>query len=184
MNRVLILGSAGAGKTTLAHQIGKFLNLPIIHLDAYYWKPGWEPTPMTDWWEVVEELVAGDAWVMDGNYRGTLTLRLMAADTVIFLDFPRWLCLWRVFKRALRYAGRTRPDMAPGCREKIDLPFLRWIWTYPTRARPQILTCLEVCQSEKTVIILRSPAEVQQFLDNLRQVPRNPPDSEVEKDQT
>jgi adenylate kinase family enzyme len=167
MKRVVVLGSAGAGKSTLAQQIGVRLNLPVIHLDAYYWKPGWEPTPLADWWEVVDELVAGESWVMDGNYRRTLTTRLVAADTVIFLDFPRWLCLGRVFRRALRYAGRTRPDMAPGCREKIDLDFLRWIWTYPTNARPSILAYLEACQPGKQVFILRSPTEVQRFLSQL-----------------
>ncbi len=107
MRRVLVIGSGGAGKSTLAAQLGTRPELPVVHLDACHWHPGWVPTPDAEWHDTVARLAAGDAWVMDGNYGGTLDLRLAACDAVIFLDLPRWLCIARVLGRWLRYSGRT-----------------------------------------------------------------------------
>lgn len=104
---------------------------------------------------------------MDGNYGSTLDLRLAAADAVIFLDLPRSLCIRRVLSRRLRYARRSRPDMAPGCPERLDLKFLSYLWKYPTERRPGILRKLEQASIEKTVIVLRSPDEVDRFVTEL-----------------
>lgn len=106
MRRVLVIGSGGAGKTTLARRIAARTGLPPIHLDALFWKPGWVPTPEPGWDAVVAELVTRDAWVMDGNYGRTLPQRLAAADTVIFLDYPRLRCIWRALRRSIRHHGR------------------------------------------------------------------------------
>ena len=100
---------------------------------------------------------------MDGNYGGTLDVRLAAADTVIFLDLPRALCVARALGRALRYWGRSRPDMAAGCPEKLDLKFLRWIWQYPRRNRPVILEKLSRLEG-KRVLRLQSAGAVRRLL--------------------
>ena len=121
-------------------------------------------TPKDEWRRKVEELVARDAWVMDGNFSGTLDARLAACDTVIFIDLPRALCLWRVVKRAATYRGKSRPDMAEGCPEKIDLEFVRWVWGYHSRSRPKVLALLERHSHDKKIIRLRSRAEVESFL--------------------
>lgn len=76
---------------------------------------------------------------MDGNYSGTLDVRLSVADTVIFLDFPRLLCLSRVIKRRLMYAGQSRPDMASDCPERLNWEFLKYIWSYLITRCPEIL---------------------------------------------
>jgi adenylate kinase family enzyme len=167
MKKILVIGSGGAGKSTLSRQLGEVLGLPVIHLDSEYWNAGWEPTPKAKWQQTVEHLITQDAWVMDGNYGGTLDLRLEAADTVIFLNMPRLLCLWRVVKRRWQYAGKTRPDMASDCPEQLNWEFLNWVWTYPTRRRSTILNKLANLPPDKTVVILRSPAEVKQFLRRL-----------------
>ena len=93
MRRVLLIGSGGAGKSTLARRIAARTGLPLIHLDALYWKPGWVETPAAPWRETVAGLLQRDTWVMDGNYGGTLDLRLAACDTAIFLDLPPRICL-------------------------------------------------------------------------------------------
>ena len=165
--RVLIIGSGGAGKSTLAARIGARLALPVIHLDAVYWRAGWVETPADEWQRTVAELAARDGWVMDGNYGGTMPARLAACDTVVFLDLPRLLCLWRVVRRAIRYRGRTRPDMAPGCPEQVNWEFVRWIWTYPTRRRPGVLRLLATAAATKRVEILRSGREVEAFVAGL-----------------
>jgi adenylate kinase family enzyme len=164
VRRVLVIGSGGAGKSTFATRLGARTGLPVVHLDACYWHAGWEPTPSDEWARTVEALVARDAWVMDGNYGGTLDRRLAACDTVIFLDLPRVVCLRRVLWRWLRHLGRTRPDMAPGCPERLSWEFLTWIWEYPRRRRPGILRKLDALAGTKRVVILRSPRAVAAFL--------------------
>jgi adenylate kinase family enzyme len=112
----------------------------------------------------VEELLSRDAWIMDGNYSGTLAARYKACDTVIFLDMPRRVCIRRVLKRALMYRKKSRPDMAEGCPEKLSWEFILWIWNYPSRTRPKVLSMLESNPDEKTIVRLRSPSDVKRFL--------------------
>jgi adenylate kinase family enzyme len=167
MRRVLVIGSGGAGKSTFARRLGARLGLPVIHLDANYWKPGWVETPKDEWRRKVERLVEGNAWVIDGNYSGSLDVRLAACDTVVFLDLPRAVCVWRVLKRTLKYKGGSRPDMAEGCREKFNLEFLLWIWNYPKRTRPKIIEQLERHSVDKRIVRLHSDAEVERFFGGL-----------------
>ncbi|HEX7316793.1 MAG TPA: DNA topology modulation protein [Pyrinomonadaceae bacterium] len=164
MKRVLVIGSGGAGKSTFARRLGERLGLPVIHLDVCFWRPGWVETPKEEWRQTVEGLCARESWVMDGNFSGTLELRLAACDTVIFLDLPRAVCVWRALKRWLMYRDARRPDMAEGCGEKFDLKFLDWIWNYPSRSRPKVLARIEEHARDKQVITLRSSDEVEKFL--------------------
>lgn len=140
LTRWLILGPGGAGKTRLALELSRVLDLPLIHLDRHYWKPGWLPSADEEWAQRVSELAASDAWVMDGNYSGTLHLRVPRAQAVILLDPPTVQCLWGVVGRGLGRRG-TRPDMAPGCEERVlpDLQFLFYVATYRRRSRPRVL---------------------------------------------
>ncbi len=169
MQRIAIIGSAGSGKSTLARQIGEILGLEVIHLDSLFWNAGWVQTDREEFCALLEQLTKRPSWIIDGNYSGTLELRLKAADTVIFLDLPRAVCLWRAVKRRFMYRNQTRPDMAPGCPEKMDLEFARWIWNYPKRSRPNVLTKLHQLAPGQELITLRSAAEVRRFLRHLRQ---------------
>jgi adenylate kinase family enzyme len=166
VERVLIIGSGGCGKTTLARTVAERLGLPLIHLDARYWRPGWVPTPKHEWRRVVEGLLAQPRWVMDGNYGGTLDLRLAACDSVIFLDLPTRVCMWRILKRSVLYRGRSRPDVAPGCPERLTWEFVRWVWTYRKRRRPGILERLRNHPGRR-IIILSSTQEVERFQSSL-----------------
>ncbi len=164
MRKVLIIGAGGAGKSTLANRLGALLKLEVLHLDKLYWQAGWIEPPKAEWLKTVEELLKRDAWIMDGNYSGTLDVRFRACDTVIFLDMPRTVCLWRVLKRALMYRNRARPDMASGCNERLTLEFVLWIWNYPKRTRLKIVRMLESNAEAKRVVWLRSQADVERFL--------------------
>ena len=164
MKRILVIGSGGSGKTTFARRLGEILDTEVVHLDTEYWRPGWVETPKDVWRRKVEELVAGDAWNIDGNYSGTLGVRLAACDTVVFLDLARTVCVWRVLKRALVFRNATRPDVAEGCPEKVNLAFLWWVWNYPSRTRPKVLQLLGENSQGKSVVRLRSRAEVEEFL--------------------
>jgi adenylate kinase family enzyme len=167
MQKVLVIGPGGAGKTTLARRIAGATGLPLIHLDSLYWRPGWQPTPAAEWEELVSELTSRPRWVMDGNYGGTLDARIAAADTIVFLDWPRLHCIWRVIRRRVEFAGRSRPSMPDDCPERLTVEFIRWIWDYPRRRRPRILERLERVRNGKHVIVLRDRAGVQAFLDGL-----------------
>lgn len=164
MKRVLVIGPGGAGKSTFARQLGKLLNVQVSHLDRVYWRAGWSKPAQDDWLQAVTELVSGDSWILDGNFGGTLDLRHKHCDTIVFLDMSRLLCLWRVIKRRMSYRNRSRPDMAEGCPEKIDLEFLSWVWNYSSRSRPKIVKLLREKSEGKEVVWLRSASEVKRFL--------------------
>lgn len=167
LRRIIVIGSGGSGKSTLARRLGARLGLEVLHLDARYWQKGWVETPKDVWAEQVEALLARESWIIDGNYSGTMRRRLEACDTVVFLDLPRTLCLWRVVKRRFVYFKRSRPDMAEGCRERINLEFLRWVWDYPVRTRPKVLEMLASVPPDKRIVRLTSRAEVESFIDSL-----------------
>ncbi len=171
MRKLLLIGPGGSGKSTLATQIGAHTGLPVIHLDALYWRPGWIEPTREEWRATLAALLAQDAWVMDGNFGGTLERRLAAADTVIFFDLPPLLCLWRVLRRRVRYHGRSRPDMTPGCPEKIDLEFVWWILSYRGRKRRTLLPKLRAWADApgRRLVVFASSREVQAFIDALPQ---------------
>jgi adenylate kinase family enzyme len=162
VQRVLVIGSGGSGKSALATRIGARTGLPVVHLDQLYWKPGWVATPADEWTRTVTELAARPAWVMDGNYGGTLDVRMAACDAIVFLDVPRFRCLWRVIRRRVRYRGRSRPDMGDGCVEQLNWEFVWWIWTYPRRRRPSVLA--KIAALGKPVTVVRSSADAERFL--------------------
>lgn len=162
MERVLIIGSPGAGKSTLAAELARRTGLPLIHLDRHHWRPGWIEPDEATWGEEVAALISGPRWVMDGNYGGTLALRLTRADTVIDLDLPLWLCLARLVRRWLRHRGRVRGDMAEGCPEQLPFEFLAYATAFPRQGRRRIEAKLNGYSGR--VVRLRSPAEVRRFL--------------------
>lgn len=167
MRRCLVLGSGGAGKTTFALALGEVTGLPVVHLDRHYWQPGWRAPPTPEWEATVRGLLARPTWIMDGNYGGTLELRLAAADTVILLDTPRRQCLAGVLRRRWAWRGRARPSLADGCKERLTFEFLHWIWTYPGRRRPEILARLERVGPGVAVHVLSGRGAQRSFLDGL-----------------
>lgn len=164
MKKIILIGSGGSGKSTLAKQLGNKLNIKVHHLDALFWKANWEGVPREEQRKVQKNLIKEEEWIIDGNYGGTMDLRLNAADTIIFLDIHRAICVYRAFKRIVQYRNKTRPDMGAGCEERLDLQFFKWIWEYPNKKKPAILKRLDQLSKGKEVIILKSPNEVKRFL--------------------
>ena len=167
MQRILIIGSSGAGKSHLALRLGEELGVAVIHLDREYWRPGWSEPAKDEWGAELAHLLQREQWIMDGNFGGTMEMRMEAADTVIFLDMPRTTCVARVLKRWWSYRGEARPDMADGCDEKVDLKFLKWVWRYPVDSKPTVEARLAKFNGRLRVIRLHSSAEIDSFVDSL-----------------
>ena len=165
MRRVLVLGSPGAGKSTFARLLASRTGLPLIHLDAEYHLPGWVEPSEEAWRTRVNELVGGECWIVDGNYGGTMDIRLACADAAILLDYPTWLCLWRALRRITALRGTVRSDAAPGCPEQLDWDFLRYIATFRGTKTPALERRLAGFGG--TVVRFRHPVEAQAFLDAL-----------------
>lgn len=167
MQRVLVIGISGAGKSTFSRVLAARTGLPLIHLDKEFWQPGWMETPRPEWRVRVAELTAGERWVMDGNYAGSLGLRLPRADTVMWFDYPTLRCLRRAIWRVATGYGRVRPDLAEGCPERFDLEFLRYIWNFNATERPKIGAALEQFGEHITPVLFRRDGEVTRFLKEL-----------------
>ena len=167
MRRILIVGSAGAGKSTLAREVARRLRLPLIHLDRHYWRPGWVAAGDARFRADVAALAARPAWVMDGNYGGTLDLRLPRADLLVLCDPPRLRCLARVLRRRWTHRAMSRPDLPDGCPEQIDLEFLRYVWRYPRHSRPKVLAVVASVAPDLPVVRLRTRADLRHWLATL-----------------
>ncbi|RYG58365.1 MAG: AAA family ATPase [Alphaproteobacteria bacterium] len=133
MKRVLIVGTSGVGKTTLGLQIAQVTGLPNIHLDILAWTKGWVRKPQDDFERELDEALAGEAWVIDGNYIKSLPQRAGRADTLILIDLPLWHCLVRVFRRWWKNRGKQRLDLPEGCLEPLPWTFLKWVLSAPPR---------------------------------------------------
>ena len=167
--RVIVTGLAGAGKSTLSLALGARTGLPVIHLDLHFWKPGWVAPSETEWREKQRDVLAGDAWIADGNYHETLDLRLERADTVVFLDLPWWRCSGRALLRGFRMPG----ELPEGC-DYSRWSRLRDEWRLAVRvgrenrSQPEIeREIISQHGSHVALHVLRSKREVRELLDGV-----------------
>ena len=166
MERILIIGCGGAGKSTLARQLGDKLGLPVVHLDKLFWHPGWVESSKEEIDAKITAEMEKPRWIMDGNYNRTLPQRIGRCDTVIYLDFSRTACLLGVFKRVLTTYGTVRPDMGEGCPERFDLEFLKWVWNFNKSKRESYYRLLNEAEGVETVV-LKNRRMVKKFLQSL-----------------
>lgn len=155
MERVLIIGPCGSGKSTLARELAPRLGLPLVHMDQLGWQAGWIETDKATLNARLAEAVAGERWLIEGNYGATLAPRLERADTVIYLDFPVRLCLWRLTRRIWQNRGRSRPDMPEGCPERFDAAFFWYVMNWNSGPRPR--TEAQLACYKGTLIRLSNP---------------------------
>lgn len=161
-NKIAILGNCGSGKTTLGVELSNILKLPLYHLDQYYYKPNWEKAPSKEYQEVHNKLCNEPKWIIDGTGASTLAYRLQKADCIIFLDIPRSICLLRVLKRLIFNWGRVRFSSAPGCKERFNLDFFRWVWNFDKR-KASFFEVIEKLEDKK-VYIIKSAQEKEKLL--------------------
>jgi len=166
MERILIIGCGGAGKSTLARQLGEKLDLPVVHLDKLFWKPGWVESAKEEIDEKILAELEKPQWIIDGNYNRTMPQRIQYCDTIIYLDFSRLACLLGVLKRVLTTYGKVRPDMGEGCPERIDFEFLKWVWNFNKDKQERYYRMLNDAEGVET-IVLKNRRMVKRFLQSL-----------------
>lgn len=166
MRRVLVMGCSGSGKSTFAMALSKRLGLPHVSLDALFWQPGWVESEPAAFAARATEAAAGEAWIIDGNYtsHGGAGLRRERADTVFWFDLPRRTCMAGILRRIASTYGRVRPDMAPGCPERLEPAFLRWVWTYRARQRPKLVAWLAGLRPDQRLVTFTTRQEADRFL--------------------
>ena len=163
MKRVMIIGCGGSGKSTLARQLGEKTGLPVVHLDQIWWAPGnWKHTSREEFDEILKAEMEKPQWIMDGNYNRTLELRLERADTVVYLDYSWWVCLFSWMKRVITNWGKARPDMAPGCAEWFDPEMAGWIWDFNMKNRKRYREILSA-QTGKVIHIFKNRRKLMGF---------------------
>ncbi|MEM7103889.1 MAG: DNA topology modulation protein [Bacteroidota bacterium] len=168
MKRIIVIGSCGAGKSTFSKKLHAITDLELIHLDRHYWKPHWTETPKAEWESTVKALIAKDSWIIDGNYGGTMDIRIERADTIIFLAYSRLTCMYRVLSRVIKNYGRTRDDLGKDCPEKVDWQFLHYVWNFKKTREPGILNKLEKVKPTKKVYIFENDGQSLNFINELR----------------
>lgn len=160
----MVIGCCGSGKSTFSRRLAEQTSLPVYHLDQYYWKANWREAKKSEWEPIVEDLAKKESWIIDGNYKSTMDIRIQEADTIIYLDRSTPVCLWRVIKRIFKYHGKVRPDMPAGCRERFDWDFLHYVAVFNLIQRRPLLNKIGDLGPDKSVHVLRSNASVDKYL--------------------
>jgi len=163
MQRVLVIGSPGSGKTTLSTRLAGKLGVPVYHLDLHHWVAGWSYRDAAEARAAVRTLCETPAWVMDGNFAESFDLRMPRADTLVWLDYPRRTCVRRIVMRTIRDYGKQMPDLPQGCPEQFDAGVLRFAWRFPRQSRPAIFDAIQRYGSHLAVFTLRDDRAVAAF---------------------
>ena len=165
MPRIVVLGCSGAGKSTFARALSKVTGLPHISLDAMFWNPGWVESDRFEFRSRLAPILASENWILDGNYIGALDGAQMPRATHVFLfDLPRWLCLAGVVRRVVGGYGRVRPEMAPGCPERLDFTFLRYIWNFRTAQLPKLLVAIHALRPDQRMEVFHARQDANEAL--------------------
>lgn len=166
MQRVLVMGSSGSGKSTFARRLSDITGIPMISLDALYWKPGWVASDNAEFGQRVAEVVRQSRWIMDGNFtrHGAGEARRDLSDTIIWFDLPRRTCVLGILGRIAGSYGEVRPEMAEGCPERLDFEFFRYVWTYRRQQRPKLLAYFEGLRNDQSLVCFTSRTMADDYL--------------------
>ena len=158
MNKIIVIGCPGSGKSTFSRKLSEKTGIPLYHLDMMYWNEDKTTVDKSVFLERLGSVLQKDEWIIDGNYISTMEQRMLACDTVIFLDYPLEICLDGVKSRQ----GKARSDM-PWIETEEDLEFIEFIKNFAKEQRPIIINLLEK-YSDKHIIIFNSRAEASEYI--------------------
>lgn len=166
MERILLIGSAGAGKTTFAKQLAQKLQLPLVHLDKLYWRGDWEHLSRDEFDTLLQRELEKPQWIIDGNFNRTIPHRLQYCDTVFYFDFPTITCLAGITKRTLTNLGKSRSDMGGNCIEYFDsqkISLYRNVLTFNKQHRKDYYALLDHA-GHANVIVFRNRKQAKDYL--------------------
>lgn len=167
-NRIMVIGCPGAGKSTLSAQIAQIRNIPLVHLDSIQWIDDNTTAPQATFDAKLKEEIQKKEWIMDGNYARTLALRMECADMVIWLDFPRSICCYRILKRYVKNKRKKNPHGNP---DRLDFSFLRFVWNYKKENDSQIKSLKIKYQEQLHFIHIHSGQELKEFMKKIKNLP-------------
>ena len=168
MKRILIIGNAGAGKTTFALALKDKINVPVVHLDRLFWKDNWNYICAEEFDELLEKALVKQEWIIDGNYNRTLRYRMNYCDKVFYFDFPTATCLWGITKRIFQNYGKSRADMGGKCPEYFDrqkLYLYKSVFGFNRRHRKEYHRLLKTRNNSINVVVFKNRAQVKKYLE-------------------
>jgi adenylate kinase family enzyme len=172
MQRILVMGSSGSGKSTFARRLSAITGIPVVSIDALFWKAGRLASERSEFKARLAEATRQPRWIMDGNYTSAEgELRREVSDTVIWFGLPRSTCMLGILTRIATNYGRVRPEMGEGCPEKIDFEFFRYVWTFRDRQRPTLLAYFGGLRPDQTFITFTDRARADRYLSELALAP-------------
>ncbi len=163
MNKVIVIGCPGSGKTTFAEKLNKCTGLPLYYLDAIWHKPDKTHIPREEFDERIADIFSKPKWIIDGNYKRTIEMRLQHCDTVFLFDLPTEVCI----KGATDRIGKDRYDL-PWTETELDEEFKQFIVEFPEKTLPYIYELIEKYRTEKHVVIFKSRNEADEYINKYR----------------
>lgn len=169
-SKIMVIGFSGSGKSTISKMISNTLNIPVLYLDRVHWLENWVENDKESECKIVSDFLENnDSWVIDGNYSHmSFRERLEKSDLIVFMNFNRFNCLFRAFKRLFENRGKTRESMADNCVEKVDFEFIKWI-LWDSRKKSQTNNYKYALENYRDkVIIIKNQKEYDDFIDNFK----------------
>jgi adenylate kinase family enzyme len=166
--KIAIIGCPGSGKSTLAFKLHQILHIPLVHLDQYFWKPGWQRPDRQEFAEIHDKLCDAPEWIMEGMATRHFEYRLQKADVIIFLDVPLYVCLYRIFRRAFANFGKVFFSSARGCKERLpDREFLTYVWNFNKKQKPEVKALLQKYGNDKKIFVVKNQHELNELIRNI-----------------
>lgn len=170
MQKIIIFGLPGAGKTTFSQWLTQQTGIPVFHLDKYFFLHDWQERSKAEFLAIQKKLLEGEQWIIECNCMHSLELRTSKADTILYFCFNRWVCLYRILKRFVsrRFLNRstTYGDRTTGCAERLNFKLIKYLWQYRRRWEPMIHQLVKAAPQAQYHVIM-SDAEAKAFLERL-----------------